>query len=696
MERLDIDAQEPIRHVALSHEVSALLLDLAIGVHHFAMYPTDHPFLEPAVDAVVGRLAGVFLERRTFTLGVADRQLVVDGAATDPSHPALSELATRLHKHQLGAVTFNRGIAAKEVKEILGALASDVDISGIPLGLLSPDEFPTWENARLFRIGYEDLELRDGGTSGPARRDRATALWLGLARLAMPEESEREYGPEGNSLAARVRRHPGGVGEDDVAEYAHHLAYELRGARGNAAEEIRRRFSEFLERLDAETLDRIVHFSGNRSRCKRFLLDANQSLTTDAVLRLVQAAAHQSGQGISQAMTRLLGKFAVHAERGAPELRPMADTAVRDNVEALLRDWDLKDPNPEAYTLELDAMSRAAPVFQAPDAGHQLAGAGRLIQMAVEVDADGPVLDSAVNEFLESNGVGPLLDLLALAPPDNRVGERILSSLATPTRLRLMLAKEHLDPRSLKTLVERIGPAAADPLLDAMEDSESRAVRRLSFDALADMGPSVAPEVVERLRKGEWFVQRNSLSLLQRFAGLPEGLDVGPYLEHGDPRVRRAALPLALRSPELRDTAVRRSLADDDAYVLRAALLELRESASEDLQRTVIDRVLLNGHRSDDLRALAARIVANAGTPGAKDALLRVVVVGRTLFGRPKLAPRSPLSLAALRALAQGWPDEADVRAVIRRARSSKDPEFVAAVARRGGRPPGDEGETAA
>lgn len=696
MERLDIDAQEPIRHVALSHEVSALLLDLAIGVHHFAMYPTDHPFLEPAVDAVVGRLAGVFLERRTFTLGVADRQLVVDGAATDPSHPALSELATRLHKHQLGAVTFNRGIAAKEVKEILGALASDVDISGIPLGLLSPDEFPTWENARLFRIGYEDLELRDGGTSGPARRDRATALWLGLARLAMPEESEREYGPEGNSLAARVRRHPGGVGEDDVAEYAHHLAYELRGARGNAAEEIRRRFSEFLERLDAETLDRIVHFSGNRSRRKRFLLDANQSLTTDAVLRLVQAAAHQSGQGISQAMTRLLGKFAVHAERGAPELRPMADTAVRDNVEALLRDWDLKDPNPEAYTLELDAMSRAAPVFQAPDTGHQLAGAGRLIQMAVEVDADGQVLDSAVNEFLESNGVGPLLDLLALAPPDNRVGERILSSLATPTRLRLMLAKEHLDPRSLKTLVERIGPAAADPLLDAMEDSESRAVRRLSFDALADMGPSVAPEVVERLRKGEWFVQRNSLSLLQRFAGLPEGLDVGPYLEHGDPRVRRAALPLALRSPELRDTAVRRSLADDDAYVLRAALLELRESASEDLQRTVIDRVLLNGHRSDDLRALAARIVANAGTPGAKDALLRVVVVGRTLFGRPKLAPRSPLSLAALRALAQGWPDEADVRAVIRRARSSKDPEFVAAVARRGGRPPGDEGETAA
>lgn len=661
-------------------EVSALLLDLAIGVHHHAMYPSGHPSLQPAVDAVLGRLGGIFIDRRSFTVGAARRHLVVDGAATDPLHPALSELAQRIHKHHLGAVTFNRGISADELKEVMAALAMEVEIAGTPLGLLSTDDFPTWENARLFRVGYEDLELRSKGRRGPGGTDRATALWLGLAQMAMPEDVMVEYGPEGRSLAAHVQQHVAAEQREGIAEYVRQLAYELRGARGHAAEEVRRRLSDFLKGLDEDALQGLLHLGGSGKVRTRFLLDVNQSLSTDAVLRIVQAAATGGRQGISHSMTRLLSKLAVHAERGDESFRAMADTAVRDNVEALLQGWDLADPNPEAYTLELDLMSRAAPIFQAPDSAGESMGAERLIQMAVEVDADGEVVASAVAALVALRGVGPLLDLLDRAPPENRVAGRIRALLATPSQLRMLLAEERLDPRSLHVLVERMGPAAVEPLLDGLEDSDSRAVRRMIFDALAHLGPSVRPQVVQRLGSPHWFVLRNGLALLQRFEGLPDGLDAGPFLAHPDQRVRRAALPLALRAPERRDEVILAALADEDPYLVRGALLELRDGVPEHLQQTLATRVVLDGRRSDEIRALGAKVIAVGSTPYALGVLLKVVVAGRNLFGRPKIAPASPLVLAALRGLATGWPDDPDTRAVLRRARRSKDVSIAAAA----------------
>ncbi|HKJ02769.1 MAG TPA: hypothetical protein VJ997_09950 [Longimicrobiales bacterium] len=688
-----IDKNEPPQFVPLPPGVSALLLDLAIGVHHHAMYPVDHPSQEPAVSALMRRLADIFVDRRTFTVGVAHRQLVIDGAATDPNHPALSDLARRLHKHQLGALVFNRGVKAKEIREVLATLAKETDIEGIPIGLLPPDDFPTWENARLFRIGYEDLELREGG-SGGGGRDRATALWLGLAQVAMPDEPNPD-GPEGTTLAARVLE-KGGKNHEKIAEYVRHLAYELRGARGYEAEQVRRRLSDFLENLDEETLDRVMDFGGSFNRRKRFLLDANQSLSTDSVLRILHAAAAGGEQGISHSMTRLLSKLSIHAEGGTRESRSLADTAVRDNVEALLEGWDLKDPNPESYTLQLDSMAKATPIFDGSDAGQPLTGATRLIQMALEVDADGEIINKAVPTFVAEQGVGPLLEILDRSPADNRLAERIRSHLATQEQLRLLLADEKVDPESLKVLVDRMGSAAVAPMLDVMEGAESRALRRMIFDALADMGPSIAPELVERLQEvAPWFVLRNNLSLLHRLDCVPEGLDPSPYLAHSDVRVRRAALPVALRSPPHRDAALENALRDEDAYLVHIALVGLLDGVPEELQPLLAERVVLNTGQSDEIRALGVKVLGAVGTPFARDTLLRVAVVGRSIFGRPKLAAGSPPVVAALRALALGWGEDAGVRAALHKAARSKDAEVRSAV----GPPMPDEdvpGETAA
>ncbi|HLZ44550.1 MAG TPA: hypothetical protein VKQ05_02635 [Gemmatimonadales bacterium] len=99
----------PSEKAALSRELADFLIELSIALHKHAMYPEGHPSLAPAAAGVTRR-ADLFEGRATLALGVARQQLVIEGVATDPKNPLLSELAGRLHRHHLGAVTFHRGL----------------------------------------------------------------------------------------------------------------------------------------------------------------------------------------------------------------------------------------------------------------------------------------------------------------------------------------------------------------------------------------------------------------------------------------------------------------------------------------------------------------------------------------------------------------------------------------------------------
>src|SRR5439155_89851 len=83
-------------------------------------------------------------------------------------------------------------------------------------------------------------------------------------------------------------------------------------------------------------------------------------MAVDAVLEIVQAAADSSHQTISHSLVRVLSKLAAHAEGGAPQVRPQADAALRDQVRRLLGGWTLADPSPDAYGAALRRLGRGA------------------------------------------------------------------------------------------------------------------------------------------------------------------------------------------------------------------------------------------------------------------------------------------------------------------------------------------------
>ena len=176
----------------LPQDHADLLLELAVAVHKNAIYPGTHPLLVAAVDNLARRLA-VFLDQTpTLSIGVARRQLIIEGIATDEQHPILRDFAARLHRHQIGALRLNRGLDKEELSEVLATIAADAGRVEVPLGLMGQEVLNRWKNARLFPLTFDQLELVDDGLDDTVEaedtreaRTRAAQLWIGLARAAL-------------------------------------------------------------------------------------------------------------------------------------------------------------------------------------------------------------------------------------------------------------------------------------------------------------------------------------------------------------------------------------------------------------------------------------------------------------------------------------------------------------------------------
>jgi len=186
----------PKAAVAISRELADFLLELSITLNKHAIYPNKHPLLDLAIYGVANRLALLFDERReSLSIGVARRQLIIEGVATDPYNPVLKELAQRLHKHHVGALKFVRGISRDELAEALAALALDPIRTEKPIGHDLERVGNLWEHVRFFPLTYDRLQLiEDDGSGEPAGPDqmgagRATQLWIGLARAALESDT---------------------------------------------------------------------------------------------------------------------------------------------------------------------------------------------------------------------------------------------------------------------------------------------------------------------------------------------------------------------------------------------------------------------------------------------------------------------------------------------------------------------------
>ncbi len=679
----------------MSREFSDCLIELSIAIHKHAMYPAGHPLLEPAAERVTDRVTHLLKQRGTLSLGIAKDQFIIEGVATDSNNPLLRELAGRMHRHHLGAISFHQGVSPHEILQFLKLVAEEPDQTGQPLGLGPRERREQQPNIHLHPVAYDSLRLlEDDGTVAEddgtrQSRTRYAQLWVGLARAAVvraegddqPSGEDAEGDPDEvphdpGAVAQAISEHPeSGEYDQVIVGYLLQIAEELRTASGAEAAQLNQRMAKLVLAMAPDALSRLLQMGGDRGQSRQFLMNASQGLKAESVVRLIEAASQSEEEQVSHYMLRMLRKLAQHADGPVGTQSHHAMESLQEQVTTLITGWALKDPNPEGYSAALREMATAAPLFVV--AGGQLdqVQPKRTVDMTFELDVTGVSVTNAVIRLIEMKEAAWLLERVA----DNK-SSALTQSLIGSTDdfdqlLQQLLAGESVEPSILDALIELAGETAVEPMISALAESESRRVRRLLLDRLVTVQSNVGAVAIRHLDDARWYVKRNMLWLLNGLDEVPEGFVPDAYLQHEDHRVRYEALRLGTRSRLGRDKAITHGLTDTEEKTVRFAL----NAALEDCPKAALSIVVSRAASGPtDLRLLAIRVLAVTNDEAALTGLLNITQPTRGLF-HWKHPPKGPVYIAALRAL-HARSDDGRVRTVLNLARRRRDPDITAAA----------------
>ena len=300
--------------------------------------------------------------------------------------------------------------------------------------------------------------------------------------------------------------------------------------------------------------------------------------------------------------------------------------------------------------------------------------------MSLESGASGPLVDRAVDEAVALGQTAALVGLV-LAPPQGAevATKEVLARLVQPSNLSALLTSEPLDIESLDSLMPFITPEGYEGVLDALASAESRATRRKLLDRLAKAPCDLSAAVGARLNDERWYVQRNMLVLLERFGRVPESVSIAEWTNHEDPRIRSEAVRLQLTLPDERDEAIRTALWDVDPRVIRVGLAAIAQTCEPDMASQVAYLAVARD-LDEEIRLTAVAVLGRISDPSALEALVSLADGGRTLFGRQRLAAKTPVLVAVIRSLAGRWSVDTRAAAMVALAAATSDPELVEAA----------------
>ena len=523
-----------------------------------------------------------------------------------------------------------------------------------------------WPHVQLQPLSFEGL------TFDSKAGDSATNLWVDLARAALAGTSAEEGDVDPSRIAQAIEEQHGEGYDRMVVAHLLQISKAMKAASGPSAAVLQRQTSNLIGALSPETLRRLVDMGGNLAAREAFIRDTTSVMAVDAVLDIVKAAADTSGRTISHSLVRMLSKLAAHAEFGDESARQVADGALREQVNQMVSGWQLADPNPEAYGRLLERLA-TSDQGASRDSSSQQPDPVRLVQISLEAGESGPLAVRAIARGIAQGRATELLALLLTAPDERSpAADALRERLLSPTTLRTLLQQPILDFDSLDRLLPFPSVDGYEVLLDALARSDSRAGRRKLLDRLSQAPLDLTALIVRRLEDDRWFIQRNMLVLLERTGRSPEGFSVKRWTAHPDVRVRHEAIRVQLTLPPERDLAVRAALEDGHPRLVHSGLAALQQDCPAGLTE-LVGQVATSATVGNDLRVLALRALGRSRDRRALPILIGLVDGGLTLFGRQKLAPRSPVMLAALQSLSLGWKSDARASEVLKLAVQDPD-----------------------
>jgi hypothetical protein len=648
-----------------------LLVELAVAVHKRAIYPEGHPILRGASEGVHQHLEQLLREDPVVSIGVADRSLIVGGAPSSSEHPLLSEFASRLADHAVGAIRFLPGISREELHGFITEAAAPADGESGPLGFRRD---VSWNCVAIEPMAFEHLGLLADGASVPGSIE---TTWRAMATVALRGAQLGDVAVDPATVAQAIE---GAVEEEEsfgdaiierLAEMLRDPSGQRPGGTGNI------RLEELIGRLSPAVREKLLRVAGPE-RGRALVLSAANRLSASAVLELFRAAVGADAVSVSDAMLRLLQKLSREATT-VPEVSRTADRVLRAAIRRVLHGWVLDNPNPEMYERALNEAAESVPAHHA-DRRRDVVEPERIIDLAVETGTVAPAVDTALGRLVMRDGLPAAIERLN-GYAESDVRERLMDRLLNEGSFREYLHRDTLDLVLLRHAVDRMRAAAAVPLVDALErrgENDASALCellvRVGWDALEPLGDCLA-RVSPR-------VLRHLMTVFNDLEAWPPQSDPRQFTHHADATVRREALRFMLADPGQKDAALLAALRDPDGRVFTFGLGSLGRDCPPACARELMRRYNDESMNADQ----RVRIIRAAGQRGSQDVLqwlTPLVLTHRWVIGTPKLKKPTQESVAAMAAIAAHFAGSPAAAEVLQLAERSKHPEYRQTVLRR-------------
>ena len=166
-----------VRTTAPDPPLQQLLMRFTGALNRRRTYAATHPMVVAAEDQLHESLRGLLTQRPVLTIGVAKTELLIDGEPYVTRSSYARELASRLHRRGVGAITIQAGVPMPQLRETLAWLAREAPSDGDA----AADLPPALSGIRVTPVAYDQLALGDAERTA---EHAAGHLWRALAQIA--------------------------------------------------------------------------------------------------------------------------------------------------------------------------------------------------------------------------------------------------------------------------------------------------------------------------------------------------------------------------------------------------------------------------------------------------------------------------------------------------------------------------------
>lgn len=658
--------------------------DLNIARRNWNAYPSGHPLIESSVQKLLTSFQSLLSENGGVQLGITRDGLLLGDEYVEKNNQICKNVAAAFFERGIGALIVSRLPDREELLALLALLSlkredvlaqggieklwQEAGITALEIRAIRYDRFSGTEEERLSSESDQEhgslweqfVLLMTKGEVGLAGTDAQGEIRPEVLAASLNAHFARRLG-SGSGLSNNTLRRATAIIQQAIAVSD---TGDTGAARDVGYTEEAGDWSELNETAAVVKADLVAFIAALDPLLRRQILNgfcetgAADASTADELFRYLGATVLQETYASAdeyaaapELLQGILRKLLPHLMDSYHTTT--RDDEVRDRMQTLLQEHQREAYMPDAYMQglldslnsgalkQLDTTELASLLTTLSPAFINSRGSEIILQLVI---AD-PTSDAAqeliqnladlCGHFLELGDYGQVLKILSQAAAP-RLPQQLRSTMRDAFCRREFLdeilsgltvwGKPKYDQVAL--LIQVLGRAFIEPLLDRMAEEENMSLRRFMMDRVQSFGEIARPYLLARLSDSRWYVLRNIIVMLRTLGPMQENELVRPLLRHANQKVRVEALKLLIQSGDpVAQRQVLRDLDSSDRETQLIAINMADRNSPPEMMRKLLALATGGGYTAVEceLKSAAIQALAEIGRSEILPELVKVL-----------------------------------------------------------------------